>query len=152
MIFEPLPLAGCFRLVPEEERDRALERACGDDADLLAHLRALLAAGRRSSDLFDASVIADPKASLIAGQEIAGWQLERFLGAGGMGEVWLASRKDFGKRAAIKVVQRGLAGPEPATPPGLPSALEFGALEGTNFTERASNPAVLTTLVSYGVP
>jgi eukaryotic-like serine/threonine-protein kinase len=49
-----------------------------------------------------------------AGRSIGGYTLERPLGEGGMGSVWLARRSDgrFEGRAAIKLLNRGLLGEE----------------------------------------
>ena len=43
-----------------------------------------------------------------AGQRIGPYRVERLLGRGGMGAVYLASRVDFEKQVAIKVLNRGM--------------------------------------------
>lgn len=101
-----------------EERGPFLDRACGDDADLRREVLELLAADAGATAaftppsqgtmgrLFDA--VEDDRA---VGRRVGAWVLERLLGAGGMGKVYLARRADgeFDMAAAIKLVRPGLA-------------------------------------------
>ena len=110
--------------LPASERDPWLVDACAADAALLATLRELLAAHDRTEGLFERA--ADARALLPpepgrdeapGGPEtdrIGPYRLIRELGRGGMGVVYLAERADgqFWQRVAVKLVQRGLHGPE----------------------------------------
>jgi eukaryotic-like serine/threonine-protein kinase len=99
--------------LPVAERDAWLSDACQDDAELLAQLRRLLRHAERNDGFLDRSPMALPTAEttpahrhagLFAGQRFGAFQLVHRLGAGGMGEVWLAERVEggFDQRVAIK--------------------------------------------------
>src|SRR5690349_7695979 len=61
----------------------------------------------------NASAQADSSAELV-GQQIGSYRIEKLIGKGGMGEVYLAVQPDIGSRVAIKVLSqapgRGSAG------------------------------------------
>jgi tetratricopeptide (TPR) repeat protein len=91
------------RAVAPELRDEVLSllaHSADDPADTGGFLR-----GPASVD--DAAPA--PEAGL-PGQRLGAWQLERLLGTGGMGEVWLASRADgaYQGEAAVKLLKRGM--------------------------------------------
>ena len=99
--------------LPEAERDAWLRNECRDDPDLLARVRNLLRHAERNDGFLDRSPLGLPAesaspdhrpASLVAGQRFGAFQLLHRLGAGGMGEVWLAERVEggFRQRVAIK--------------------------------------------------
>ncbi|MBK6864710.1 MAG: serine/threonine protein kinase [Ideonella sp.] len=73
-----------------------------------AEVRSLLVHAARHGDDFLAEPAALPPALL--GQRLGAWRVVSHLGAGGMGEVWLAERADgaYQGRAAIKVLKRGM--------------------------------------------
>jgi serine/threonine protein kinase len=75
---------------------------------LAAELRELLAlhAANRASGFMERSPLRGEES--LAGEQIGPYTIERLLGRGGMGSVWLARRSDgkFEGRVAIKVLDR----------------------------------------------
>src|SRR5450432_1963053 len=107
--------------VPLTQRPTLLDSLCGDDAELKkivvsmlesedsvqrlepagAEVRAPTDSNLQAQDLIDVAFI---------GTRVGPWRIERKLGAGGMGVVWLAQRADgqFEQRAALKLIKRGM--------------------------------------------
>jgi len=101
--------------LPVSERDRFLVAACGDDAELLARVRDLVAGDAGAPALLDATPeqMADALAPMslpaAEGWRVGPYQLRRELGRGGMGVVYLAEREDLRNTVALKLLQRGPA-------------------------------------------
>jgi serine/threonine protein kinase/tetratricopeptide (TPR) repeat protein len=100
--------------LPEAERGPFLDRTCGADTDLRREAESLLATETESPHDI-AAVIQGAATSLfddhaMAGVRFGAYRIEREIGRGGMGAVYLASRADeeFKKRVAIKLVKRGV--------------------------------------------
>lgn len=112
-----------------ERRAWLLSTTSGDDPSLVDEALAMLDHGRPSDESIAAGpagvdrpdTLRPPIISVLArrlawqpepGDMLAGWTLVRRLGEGGMGSVWLASRKhgDFDQNAAIKLLN-GLTSP-----------------------------------------
>ena len=99
-----------------QKRAAYLTEACADDAALRGEIDGLLAAEHGTGltpptggpALFDSMLAAEDP--LQPGQSLGPWRLERVIGSGGMGQVWLAQRSEggFEQRAALKVVKRGM--------------------------------------------
>ena len=92
---------------PEEARASILEHQCEGDAALMAEARSLLEAHRAEQALtiqLTAEVPTEP--STCQGRWLGPYQLDRLLGRGGMGAVYLAHRIDgqFRQQVAIKVI------------------------------------------------
>ena len=101
--------------LPPADRDARLAALRAEDAALAGRLADWLA---RDAALDDAGFLARPAggvlaAPLHAGQTAGAYTLERLLGEGGMGSVWLARRSDgrFDAQVAIKFLRPGLLTP-----------------------------------------
>ncbi|MEZ5063518.1 MAG: serine/threonine-protein kinase [bacterium] len=93
-----------------EERSAFVEARCVERPDVGGEVLAMLDSHVRSElrveRLLGDSPDTDPLD--LSGQRIGAWRLERLLGRGGMGEVWLAERDDeFHQKAAVKLVRPG---------------------------------------------
>ncbi len=102
----------------EGGRAAVIERLSAEDPRLGDELRKLLRADEaavgfeapigRPADAFLSAAGDDPVARV--GGRVGPFQIERLIGAGGMGTVWLATRADqqFEQRVAVKLIKRGM--------------------------------------------
>ncbi|MEL7025531.1 MAG: serine/threonine-protein kinase [Pseudomonadota bacterium] len=99
--------------LPNDEVADFIQEACGEDEELRQLLSQLVAAdlddGRIRNSVVALSEELHQDESLV-GKRIGAYRIESLLGAGGMGEVYIASRADgqFQKKVAVKVVQKQL--------------------------------------------
>jgi eukaryotic-like serine/threonine-protein kinase len=102
---------GAFELAPAE-RTAFLDRECGEDPDLRREVESLLAYSAKTLDVLQRPVAeaAQRLAWRDAGQQVGPYRLISFLGEGGMGQVYLASRADhlYEQQVAIKLMHSGL--------------------------------------------
>ena len=89
--------------MPAEEREAYWRSCAGDDAELLKELRELSAA-RERADNWAGSETAERQEP--PARRIGPYELDRLIGRGGMGAVYLAHRADgeFDQQVALKVV------------------------------------------------
>jgi serine/threonine protein kinase len=96
-----------------DARSAWLEAACGDDAELLAEVQALLAAHGRAEGILERDPAAGtgPAPAIARHERIGPYRVVEEIGRGGMGVVFLAERADgqFRQRVAIKLI---LGGPD----------------------------------------
>ncbi len=111
-----------FQLVLEQplpQRPAFLERACGADRELYAQVRELLQSDSTSENFLEkpavtplSKVLADAAAEMQEPmpKQIGPYAIQKLLGSGGMGAVYLASRADktYNKLVAIKVIHKGI--------------------------------------------
>jgi serine/threonine-protein kinase len=105
---------GAFALRPEE-RAAYLERECAGDRDLHLQVDALLYDPEPQPTAgLNLDVVRREQGSLGPGRHAGPYRLEREVGEGGMGTVYLAVRDDdaYQKRVAVKVLRGGLLGDE----------------------------------------
>jgi eukaryotic-like serine/threonine-protein kinase len=101
-----------------EERGAFLAANCGDDAALRAELESLLAEHSRMSTTFlEQTPVPERRKEIelpAEGTLLGAYRLERQLGRGGMGTVFLASRADgaYEKQVAIKILSTAGASEE----------------------------------------
>jgi hypothetical protein len=95
-----------------QERAAFLDQSCGVDNDLRRSVDALLAAdaeaaGFLSKPLLDelaGDLLAKPAGRELAGQRIQNYEVLSRLGAGGIGEVWLARDRTLHREVALKLL------------------------------------------------
>src|SRR5690349_17665118 len=110
-----------FRTVvelPAVQRTEFLTEACADDDALRTMVDLLLTRHMQAGDFAETPPLtADPQATAplnededpLIGRRVGAYRLERELGRGGMGAVYLGARADnaFQKLVAIKLIKRG---------------------------------------------
>lgn len=100
------------------EREAFVEAACAGDPGLLEEVRSLLAALEGAHGFLERPVLPglaqltapDDDHDPAIGRRVGPYRLERRLGVGGMGRVYLGVREgaDFDQRVAVKLVARGV--------------------------------------------
>ena len=90
--------------LPAAERNRLIDERCLDDHKLSAEVRSLIHASESEAALGKERAAAARKVE--RGRKIGVYEIERLLGRGGMGSVYLAHRTDgqFEQQVAIKLV------------------------------------------------
>src|SRR5262245_4976818 len=98
-------------------RAALLDEACAGDESLRLEVESLLASDEQAGDFLNTPAmkiateeIAEERARSLVGRQLGHYRLLSQLGAGGMGEVYLAARADdqYRKQVAIKLVKRGM--------------------------------------------
>jgi len=112
----------CDAALARDVRERAafVAAACGHDDALRREVESLLAHAQTAERFLEvpiggvaAHVLADHHRASLAGRQIGSHQILSLLGAGGMGDVYLARDTKLGRDVAIKVVANAfLADPE----------------------------------------
>lgn len=89
-----------------------LARLRTDDPSLAVELERLLELDRSQDNLLDTPLVETQ--GVRAGATVGPYRLDRLLGEGGMGQVWMASRADglYQRRVALKLLRPGLANPD----------------------------------------
>ena len=102
-----------------KERKIFLRAACAGDEKLRGEVESLLESHDESADFLQEPVVevgraltsvSEDSGEYPQGYRVGPYQLDRCIGHGGMGSVWMASRTDheYLKKVAIKLVRRGM--------------------------------------------
>ena len=95
---------------PPTARAEALERVSSTDPDLRSQVEHLLSQHDKAGQFMEAtpplSAVQITSVRLEPGTLLAGrYQIERFLGSGGMGEVYAAADRELGELVALKIIR-----------------------------------------------
>src|SRR6266566_4908782 len=107
-------IEGIFRAALDQAPDKIgafLDTACQGDDVLRRKVEALLASRQRVGSFIETStvgiatrIIENGQADLLVGQTFGHYKLSKRIGAGGMGEVYLATDVTAGRKAALKLL------------------------------------------------
>ncbi|MCA1606017.1 MAG: hypothetical protein LC775_11230, partial [Acidobacteria bacterium] len=93
------------------ERTSFLRQACGEDESLCREVESLLEAEEAAGDFLTAGAIDDAAKALteeksfsLLGKWLGHYQVQSHLGAGGMGEVYLAQDTKLDRAVALKIL------------------------------------------------
>jgi serine/threonine protein kinase len=148
LFYEALDLA-------PESRSEFLDKKCTGDAELRQEIETLLASAEKPMDLLRQPVLRaahrmfadDRRKTMAVGAQLAHYKIVSQLGAGGMGEVYLAEDTRLRRKVAIKTIapeltldERGLRRFEheahaasALNHPNILTIYEFGQAEGMRF-------------------
>jgi serine/threonine protein kinase len=98
------------------ERSDFLDEVCGDDASMREEVEALLTADADNDNFltspayeFAAGMLDDEPSEFIAGQTFGRYEILCPLGAGGMGQIYLARDTQLGRNIALKLIAQEFA-------------------------------------------
>ena len=97
---------------PEAEQRIFLENQCAGDPALVSEIMILLEEDARGASMLDGDIaqvahhiLNEPSAASPPFKEFGPYRIQRALGEGGMGVVYLAERADLGSQVAIKILR-----------------------------------------------
>ncbi|MEO5628726.1 MAG: protein kinase [Thermomonas sp.] len=106
------PLLDALLELPPQHRVEHLDALRREDAALADELQHLLTLDEDAADFLAEPVVELPNGAR-PGARIGPYRLDRMIGEGGMGQVWLAMRADglYERKVALKLLRPGLADP-----------------------------------------
>jgi serine/threonine protein kinase len=137
-----------------EQRVAFLDGACGGNDELRREVESLLQARERAGNFLAApalevaaEMLADRKEPSLVGRDISHYQVLSLIGAGGMGEVYLAQDSSLGRKVALKLLpaaftqdrervrrfEREARSVSALNHPNIVTIYEVGQVEGRHF-------------------
>jgi hypothetical protein len=99
-----------------EERGRFLDELCKDNEDLRREVESMISSSEAAGSFMkDPAVgkvteeLPENKNKLSAGQSLSHYKILKLLGAGGMGEIYLARDENLDRRVAVKILNEKFA-------------------------------------------
>lgn len=130
---------GALECAPED-RSGYLEAACRGDDDLRGEVESLLASLNESGSFMKqpavsgvADMIVETQTQLRAGERVGRYLIRQPIGAGGMGEVYLASDLELEREIALKVLAADVAANQQAMQRFIREAKSASALNHPNI-------------------
>lgn len=128
------------RACPANERAAFLNTACQGDEDLRQEIQSLIATDASTRNFLEMPALdvaaallpEEPDDSLI-GTQIGPYTIEARLGAGGMGQVYLAEDTKLDRKVAIKLLLNALEDDEPARRSQIEEAKKAARLDHPNI-------------------
>ena len=103
--------------VAPKERKRFLDNSCGQDDELRREVESLLASDENAQSFLEnpasnevASLIMKSPEHLAVGKSFGHYEIIKQIGAGGMGEVYLATDKQLKRKVALKILTAEMVG------------------------------------------
>lgn len=125
---------------PPHLREQFLSEACGGDDEMRDEIRQLLASFDQDDEFMESPAIGEVAEAIVGkrdtlkkGQRVQRYQIIEKIGAGGMGEVFLALDTELERRVALKVLPQIFAGDETRVSRFIREAKAASALNHPNI-------------------
>jgi eukaryotic-like serine/threonine-protein kinase len=115
------------------ERGRFLDEVCPDDEIVRGEVEALLSSLDETASFLETPAVSEKRNELASGQVFGHYEILRQIGAGGMGEVYLAEDKKLDRRVAIKILNAEVSRHESSLERFIREAKTASALDHPNI-------------------
>ena len=128
------------------ERKRFLDKSCGKDAKLRREVEKMLDSSDAAESFMEkpaasevASLILEPRESLQSGKVFGHYEIIKQIGAGGMGEVYLAEDKKLDRKVALKILNEKFAAHESNLQRFIQEAKAASGIESSEYISNSRN-------------